>query len=329
MGQYIQLTEKERVKIFKGLKEGKSRGKIAKEIGRDASTIGREIKRNSSSDLSGEYLPDTAQKKSQERRYKQKPKLSKDEALKAKIIDCLKRGWSPEIISGRLRLEDGECVCPETIYDFIYSIEGQAQKLYIYLIKKRKVRGVRHGRKHRKQKIPNRTSIHDRPDEVNSRISFGHLEIDLLFVSGDQSKNVGVIIERKSRLMLMFMNNSKKSCVVINNCAELLKTLPLNMRQSVTFDNGLEFANHEELQQKLGIQTYFCDPYSPWQKGQVECANSLIRRMIPRNLSLHSFTKSLIEKTMNTLNSLPRKCLGFKTPLEVYNAYLTTCCTSC
>ena len=129
--------------------------------------------------------------------------------------------------------------------------------------------------------------------------------------------------------MLMFMNNSKKSCEVIGNCIEILKTLPSSIRCTATFDNGLEFANHEKLKQKLGMETYFCDIHSPWQKGQVECANSIIRRMIPRKLLLNNLTKGLIEKTMNALNNLPRKCLGFKTPLEVYNAYLTTCCTSC
>jgi IS30 family transposase len=328
MGNYIQLTRENRITIFNGLKAGKSRSEIAQEIGKHRSTIGRELKRNSFSELNGEYLPDTAQKKAQKRKHIQQPKLSKDEALKATVINCLKRGWSPETIAGRLQLEYDISICAETIYKFIYSIEGQAQKLYTYLIKKSKVRGIRYGRKHRKQKIPNRTSIHDRPKEINDRISFGHLEIDLLFVSGNQSKNVGVIIERKSRFMLMFINNSKESSVVIDNCVTLLKTLPLNMRQSATFDNGLEFAKHERLQQKLKMQTYFCDPHSPWQKGQVESANSFIRRTIPRNLSLQDFTQGLIEKTMNALNNLPRKCLGYKTPLEVYNDHLTTCCTS-
>ena len=138
MGKYTHLTEKDRVEIFNGLKKGKSKAKIAKEIRKSRSAVGREIRRNSSPELNGEYLPDTAQKKAQKRKHIQQPKLSKNEALKAKVIDCLMRGWSPEVIAGRLQLEYGISVCTETIYTFIYSIEGRAQNLYQYLVKKKK-----------------------------------------------------------------------------------------------------------------------------------------------------------------------------------------------
>ena len=329
MGQYTHLTEKDRVIIFNGLKEGKSRSEIGKEIGKHKSVIGREIKRNSSSELKGEYLPDTAQKKAQERKNKQKPKLSKDEALKAKVIDCLKRGWSPEIIAGRLKQEQAGNICAESIYAFIYSKEGMQLKLWRYLLKTRKKRGVLHGRKARKSKIPNRTPITERPDEVKMRSSFGHLEIDLLFVNGNKSRNVLVIVERKTRLVLMALNNNKTTTEVMANCLSLLKTLPNKMRLTATFDNGLEFANHEILIKELNMKNYFCNPHSPWEKGQVESVNSLIRRLIPRNLSLKDLTTGLVQRTMDFLNNLPRKCLGFKSPLEVFNAHFNTCCTSC
>ncbi len=270
---YNQLNLKEREELYKKLQTGIVKTEIARQIGRDKSTIYRELARNKDSCDLG-YLPDRANDMAAKRKSSHAKKLDSEIGLKNIVIDKLKLGWAPEAISGRMKLEDTPFkVCKETIYQFVYSNEGSCLNLYKYLPWQRIKRGVIFGRKPRRGVIPEATSIHERPRNINERKSFGHFEADLTFCRGEQS---------------------------------------------ATFDRGSEFVRHQLLRKHMNMKTYFCDPHSPWQKGQVEKTNALLHRYIPKKTSSKKLTQKLVNWAQNMLNNLPRKCLGFKTPMEIF-----------
>ena len=304
------------------MKQGLPVTKIAKNLRRDRSTIILELKRNTVDKKVG-YLPDEAHRLAQERKAKHGLKINRHPELKEKIIERLKDGWSPEIIAGKMKLQPSLFrICHESIYQFVYTKEGLALGLFKYLLKARPRRGLIFGRTPRSA-IPERISIHDRPDHIATREEFGHLEGDLTFCKANQSMNIGVIVERKTRFVQLLLNKSKHSKVVIKGMFNKLAQLPAVARQSVTFDNGLEFTRHTLLKCFMGMDTYFCDKHSPWQKGQVEQMNVMLHRYLPKNSDLKEVSYEHIELIQNKLNNRPRKCLGYKTPAEVFNEELS------
>ena len=224
------------------------------------------------------------------------------------------------MIAGRLkRTQTPFFACHEAIYTFVYSNEGMALGLYKHLIKARPKRGSLCGRKVRKEMIKDRVSIHDRPERINQRSEVGHLEGDLTFLKGNKSMKVGVVVDRKTRFSQLILNQSKQTTVVMKGLFnKLAATLPESMRKSITFDNGLEFARHTLLKRCLGMDTYFCDQSSPWHKGQVEQMNVMLHRYLPKKSVIKDVSAEQIQRIQNKLNNLPRKCLGFKTPAEVF-----------
>ena len=320
---FTQLSLKEREKLYIWNIRGKSIRKIAQELCRAPSTISRELRRNQCNDSVG-YLPDRAQITSRKRKYKLEPKLERWPKLKKHVIAKLKDYWSPEIIAGRLKVSSKlSCrISSEAIYQFIYNDEGQRRQLYKLLAKSRPRRGMRGGRKPRGIPIPNRISIHNRPMIIETRKELGHFEGDLTFFTGNQSENIAVILERKSRFVLLKKNESKRTNDVMSGIFNMLAQLPNNKRKSITFDNGKEFTKHGLLKDHLNMHTFFCDKHAPWQKGQVENFNAFLHRFIPKNTALKYFTDTLIQKIQNKINQRPRKCLGFKTPSEVFQEIL-------
>lgn len=298
-------------------KDGAGVNKIAQELGRAKSTISRELKRNICDQVTG-YLPDTAHNLSLQRKAPLKPKLERDQELQDLVVVQLKTGWSPEVIAGRMK-QDGASmrVSHETIYAFIYGLIGQKNQLYKCLLRARSKRGKLVARRPRSV-IPERVSIHDRPAVIETRQEFGHWEGDLTFCVGNQSMNIGVIVERKSRFTMLMKNASKHSAVVMKNIFNLTVSLPEAVRKSITFDNGLEFARHTLLKSCLSMLTYFCDKHAPWQKGQVEQMNCMLHRYLPKDSNLEEISDEKIKLIQNLLNDRPRKCLGFKTPREVF-----------
>ena len=214
-------------------------------------------------------------------------------------------------------------VCQEAIYQFVYSTAGKELGLFKYLLRGRPKRGTMKGRKIRKSTIPERVSIHERPDQINSRQEFGHYEGDLTFNHGNQSINITTLTERKSRFVLLVKNESKKTIMVMKNTFDKLAPLPPSARLSMTYDNGTEFTTHTLLKYGLKMDTYFCDPHSPWQKGQVEKTNAMIHRYIPKNRPLFSVSYEELALVQDKLNSVPRKILGYRTPAEVFAEYLS------
>jgi IS30 family transposase len=238
------------------------------------------------------------------------------------VTEQLKDGWSPEVIAGRQKQQASPFwVCHETIYQFIYGNEGKDHGLFKYLLRARPRRGLVGGRKPRSA-IPERVSIHDRPAHIATREEFGHLEGDLTFFTDNQSMNIGVVVERKTRFTQLLLNQSKHTVVVMKGMFNKLAELPVFARKSITFDNGLEFARHTLLKRFMGMDTYFCDKHSPWQKGQVEQMNVMLHRYLPKNSNPKEVSYEQVELIQDRLNNRPRKCLGFKTPAEAFGEEL-------
>ena len=317
MRKYTHISSEEREKLYLGLAQGVALAEIARQLGRSKATIYREIKRNKKAGVG--YLPDSAHKFARRRKYRGFVKLQKHPELAALIIRLMRENkWSPAAIAGRILDEKhAVTVCAETIYQYIYLSEnGIKFQLFQLLPRQKPRRQKQRGRKSR-IKILGRVSIHKRPKIEG----LGHFEADLIMF-GKSGKNLSSAIDIKSKYLALKLNQSKQSKTVINNLDKTMKSNRLKPK-SITFDNGMEFAEHNLLVEK-GVKTYFCDPYSSWQKGLVEQANGLVRRFLPKNFDQSCLNDNLVEKIQNIINLTPRKSLGFKTPFEVqFNTKLT------
>jgi IS30 family transposase len=319
MGEdYGHLTLEERCTIARLHEDGQSIRQIAAALDRSPSSISRELKRNSGAQVG--YKPSYADEQARARRW-QGQRLERDDALRDLVLDCLGRGWSPEQVSGWLaRQQAGPTISHESIYRFIYAQlrrtnDGTWRR---YLPRAKFRRGWR-GRKGGSPAsfIHRRVSIDQRPKAVRYRRAPGHWEADLmLFKTYGQA--ILVAHERKSRLVLLARQPSKAAEPTARQLAAWLAPLPQKLRQSMTFDNGTEFAHHYKLNDQLGIQTFFCDTHSPWQKGGIENAIGRLRRPFPRKTDLASINTELLNACVAAYNNTPRKCLGFSSPAEVF-----------
>jgi IS30 family transposase len=303
-------------------------GEIAERLGRHPSTIYRELGRNRFRDgdrgFRG-YFPLNAQDLARRRRQRRR-KLAADDDLREHVVGRLGDGWSPQQIAGRLkreRADGGRTVCHETIYRHVYGPEGRRDGLYRHLPKARRRRGSRYGRRPRSTPIPRERWIESRPAEVGTRESFGHWEADLLIFRKEAGKaNVTSLVERKSRFTFLLPNGDKRSTAVIAGIAEALRGLPEDARRTVTFDRGSEFAGYAALDRDLAVASYFCDPHSPWQKGGVENLNGRARRFLPRESPPEALGRAHLRRLADRLNDTPRRCLGYRTPREVFRQHL-------
>lgn len=230
------------------------------------------------------------------------------------------RGWSPEQVSGRMKRvfqnNTHMRISPETIYAFIYSEEYKERKFWEYLPWKRKVRKKKYGRKVHRGRIPDRVSIHERPQIVDTKEEFGHWEGDT--VEGRGHKNgIHTEVERKSRFLAAQKVNRIDSVCALQAQEKIFSSLPAHARKTVTLDNGRENHLHRSLRQ-LEIDTYFCDPYSSWQRGTNEYHNGLIRRYLPKKTDFTDLTQEELDDMVWEINNRPKKCLGFCTPNEVF-----------
>lgn len=315
--KYTHFTEKDRENLYIWKKEGVAVSKMAKRLGKHKSSIFRELSRNSGRKVG--YLPDRAHNKTLKRKAQQMKKLDKNPKLKSYVITKLNDGWSPEMISGRAKYEDFPvAVSFETIYQFIYSKEGNKLGLFKCLRMKRATRGKLQGRKP-KGVILDRVSIHDRPVAIEDRQEFGHYEGDLVINKTSMSRNISVVLERKTRFVQLNKNESKKSTNVMQVIFNTMASLPAAARKSITFDNGKEFAKHSVLR-VMKTETYFCDAYASWQKGGVENVNKILRWFLPKNVPLKALTEDQLARIETKINNLPRKCLGFRSSAEAFGA---------
>lgn len=312
MQKMPKLSLVEREHIFAWLKVGKSMRDIAVLLGRNHSSITREVKRNRSW-LTGEYVPCKAQAKANRRVNLQRTKAPlKEPEIFLYVRQKLRIGWSPETIAGTLPLfHPGKHICTETIYQYIYKPEKHPkEKLFEHLVLHRKKRMKKHGRKVQSTHIPDRIGIEQRPEAVSLREEFGHGETDLMEGLRSDKPVVSVTIERTTRYVQLTLLPNKtakgKTKVVNKNIRELkLKTM--------TADNGSENTNHQDWQ----TPTYFTAPYHSWEKGTVENTIGRLRRYIPKKTSIAKLTTEELRYIQWEMNNTPRKCLQFRTPAQV------------
>ncbi len=287
---------------------------IARRLGRHRGTIHREVGRNRCIDG---YRPDSAARRAWARKLRGS-RIERSTRLREHVEDRLAMGWSPEQIAGRMELEEVEHrVSAESIYRHVYSPAGRHAGLVRQLAQRKAKRGRRRRNGARAPSIPNRISIHQRPTKTHLRSEFGHWEGDLMHFRR-QRDILLTLQERRSRLTLARRLLSKNAELTASAIAAELGDLPVKARRTITHDNGGEFARHEAVTAATGMRAFFCDPHSPWQRGSIENANGRLRRDLPRKTSLRDYTDDDIDDVIWNLNSTPRKCLGYRTPIEAF-----------
>jgi len=260
---HITLDEREQIALFRV--QGFGPCKIARELGRPASTISRELKRNSNQD--GSYRSGSAEGRYFYRRRRERL-LDQTPELAAFVRERLQDGWTPEQISGWLRAgnEALPSLSYETIYDWIFSLKDE--NLYLYLPSKRGSKRGRRARRKTRSTIADRASIHDRPVEINGRERVGHWEGDLIICH--RTRPILVLKERKSRYVIATKLSGKTAAETAGAIIDIFRRLNPEIRKSITFDNGGEFAKHKLIKKACKVSTWFCDAYASWQKGAVE-----------------------------------------------------------
>jgi len=259
------------------------------------------------------YQPSSADRIAWARRWRGS-KIERRNLLKTHILESLAMERSPEQIVGRLRLEgSSHRVSVETIYAWVYSPAGRREGAHRLLAQAKSRRGRRTRKGTRMPPIPNRISIHDRPESARDRREPGHWEADLMLFGG-QRPALLTMTERKSRLLLACKMPDRTAKTTARTMSEMLLAIPKTARNTITLDNGGEFYQHH----KLPIKTYFCDPHSPWQRGAVENANGILRRSLPRKTKINHWRDRDIDDIIWTYNTTPRKCLGYLTPIEAF-----------
>jgi len=324
--KYRHLSIEERCEIARRRQAGESLRQIGAALDRSPSSIARELERNGGSTS---YKPSYAGEQAHARRWKGS-KLLRQPELQELVLELLRRGLSPEAVAGRLAFEKGtRVISHETIYRFIYAQIARTKNYAwrCYLPRGKAKRGYR-GRKGGSSAlhIVGRVPIAERPAAFSDRSNAGHWEADSMQFS--DYKTVLAVHERSSRLIWLERRPTKEAAGVAKAIQSLLAPLPQSLRQSITFDNGTEFAEHHVLRRTLGIETYFCDPYKPWQKGGVENAIGRLRRRLPRKTDLTTVSTKQLQQLAALYNHTPRKCLGWQSPAEVFSKLLHFKCES-
>jgi transposase, IS30 family len=311
--KYTHFSRAERTEFSLLKSKGYSIRSIAKAMGRNHSSLVRELSRNK---VNQEYEPKKADHKAYvKRKYSkyQGMKVRANTEIESFVASGMKQGWSPERIAGRFNFEkDENLLGKKAIYKYLYSSYGQSLcehlKYKRYKQKKRKrIKSVR-------EIIKDRVFIDERPEIINSRERFGDFEGDTMGRPKKASQETLVVVrERFSRkIFALKVKGLKYSMTAFK---KIISSVPA---KSITFDNGTENTRFKILK----IATYFCDPYSPWQKGTVENGIGLIREYIPKKADLKDFSQSTINAILQKINDTPMKCLGFKTPNEIFNQNL-------
>ena len=310
MRTYKHLTQEQRYQIYALLKTKNNITKIAKVIGVHKSTVQREISRNRSK---RGYRPKRAHEMAAKKRQKARPRISTE--TWALVEDLIRQDFSPEQISGRLKIAYGIKISHEWIYQYILSDKSKGGDLYRHL-RCQKKRRKRYGSYDRRGKIPDRIGIEERPDVINNRLRLGDWEVDTLFGRGHRHAIV-TLTERRSRMALVGKVCRLTAQAVCETVINLLTPLA-DRTHSLTSDNGKEFSLHQEIASHLDLDFYFARPYAAWERGTNENMNGLLRQYFPKKCDLKTITNKEIHSVMNKLNNRPRKCLDFKTPFEVF-----------
>lgn len=322
VGRY--LNRDERCEIARLHDLNWSMRKIAERIGRDPATVSRELRRNRET-RTGHYLPDHAHTMAWQRQRRPKAsRLTQNPALRARVQDLLDRRLSPDQVAGRLKVlfpdDRSMHVSHETIYQslYVYPRGELTRELKATLRRKRTSRVPRGQRPHKHSSIKDPVSIHHRPEEVEGRLVPGHHEGDLIKGSLASNSAVGTIVERHSGyLTLLHLPEGHTADKVADAVVEQMGALPAWFAKTLTWDRGSEMARHADITDRLGIEVYFADPYSPHQRPSNENTNGLLREYLPKGADLSTFTREDLAAIAEELNDRPRKRLGYHTPNEV------------
>ena len=316
--KHLKLEERyviAHLKLFKlSLRE------IGRRLKRSASTISRELKRNTGK-YQKVYWYEDAQNWAEQRKTQDRLSIKKtDEQLYRYVISGLQTGWSPQLISGRLRREypihRNMCISTETIYRWIYRDAHEGGQLYELLPRHHKKRKRHRGRLKLRGRIKDRVGIEQRPKVVDSRSRYGDWESDTL----EGAKGKGALathVERKSRYLLVSKLKDKRACTYTQRAVSVFRKIPDKYLKTMTVDNGKEFSGFKQIEQRVGVKVYFADPYAAWQRGTNENTNGLLRRYFPKGFDFSRVSHYLVSKVVRKLNNRPRKCLDYRTPREV------------
>lgn len=333
---YEQLSIEERTMIQTQLEMGIKPAVIALGLNRSASTISRELRRNSwvrpmarrgpgRPPVAGGYRSEVAHKRA--RAYTVTPRVKRrlrpGTALWEHVMEYLKKGYSPEQISGTLTLVHPETptlqVSHETIYTAIYAMpRGELRKEVIGWLRfghaKRRPRARGEDRRGR---IPDMVSIHDRPPDIEERLIPGHWEGDLIKGAHNRSA-VGTLVERSTLFTVLSRMDNASAEAALSGFSHVLNRIEAQKRLSLTYDQGREMAAHQRLTEATGVKIYFADPHSPWQRGLNENTNGLLRQYLPKGSDLSQSTQEELDAIAWKLNTRPRKSLGFRCPAELF-----------
>jgi IS30 family transposase len=312
--KYNQLTLEKRYHILALIKQGLKQKDIALEIGVHSSTISRELKRNSIKGQS--YSAEQAQVHSTVRHKQKHKRKAITKRIEKYIRDKLKEDWSPEQISGRLRREKDITIHHETIYRFIYTNKANGGRLYKHLRHKNKKYHKRSNVYGQRGVIIDRVMIDKRPKVVDKKSRIGDLEIDTVIGKNHVGALV-TIVDRKSKFALIKKVKSKQAKEVTAALIEMLTPIA-PVVQTITSDNGKEFAYHKEVSQAIKADFYFANPYHSWERGLNEHTNGLIRQYLPKQTDFTQTSKEEIVTVQNSINHRPRKSLNYQTPYEVF-----------
>ena len=328
-GRYLSLGEREEIAV--GLAAGLSISAIAVRLGRPRCTIGREVARNKVVRWPSCYRAVAAQVKAEARARRPKVgKLADNPALAAQVQTGLTQRWSPEQIVRRLAQDFpndvGMRVSAETIYQalFVQGRGGLRRELTACLRTGRTVRKPRsHAQQPRAPRIPDMVMISDRPAEVDDRAVPGHWEGDLIVGTASRSA-IGTLVERTTRfVMLMHLPGDHGAIAVRDAVTATIMTLPVQLRRSLTWDQGNELTRHAQISVATDMDIYFCDPHSPWQRGSNENTNGLLRQYFPKSTDLSVHSPDELARVAAEMNGRPRKTLNWRTPAEALDALLS------
>src|ERR1019366_8507953 len=317
--EYKQLAVEERSVIAVGLGQGLSRRAIARLLKRHVSTVSREINRNAGAHS---YVPQDAVAQCKDRKFRRARLWSNASVLWQEVQTLMRKSWSPEQVAGMLKRmypdDPDKHVSHETIYAHIYAYpRGELRTELIKLLRQsHKTRKPRARGNDRRGQLQDITPIAMRPKDVESRVIPGHWEGDLIKGKFNRSC-VGTLVERTSRYLILVQLDDAKAPTVHQGFVRQMKDVPETLRKSLTYDRGKEMALHKQVAADLNLTVYFADPHAPWQRGSNENTNGLVRQYLPKGSDLSSHSQVELNAIAESLNTRPRKKLGFFTPEEI------------
>jgi IS30 family transposase len=320
------LSESERVLIADLLAAGATVRAIAGQLGRSPSTVSREIRRNGDAD--GRYRPHHAQRAARQRaRRPRQRRVVVDRVLGDAVRELLGLRWSPEQVAHELAVrfagQRRRCVCSESIYQAIYDPTVDVTRPARRRRRRRRLRG-----EHRRGRLVAMRMISERPAEVEDRVQAGHWEGDLIMGAANRSA-IGTLVERSTRfvILLHLADGVGAAETVAQALCSALSVLPAGLRRTLTWDQGKELAQHQQLTAQAATSVFFCDPHSPWQRGSNENMNGLLRDYFPKRTDLAVHSAAELQRVAAEVNQRPRKTLGWRRPVDLF-ADALTCATA-